>query len=170
VTADGFEAPYALVERVGMLLISTLTSVKHAGAAFASRDSLQEISTACMSAEDSKRAKKLPELWVDRLLDEISLIEKVRDSTLRRSTGYALGFLAIMRSEMASKSGPSTLCPRVLEAIIMLSLPPEEKVKNAFEKLQLPDEVVAKPSTFFHSSTGSRRCFLQERDYEVCFD
>lgn len=166
-TADGFEAPYTLVEKVGALLISTLSALKHAGAAFVARDTLQEVAKVCMSISN-KDVSALPELWAHRLLEEISLKEKVRDSTLRRSTGYGLGFLAIMRSEISSKPGVSTICFQVLENILTFSLPPEEQVKLAFEKLQLSDEVAAKPSEFFYSpSTGSRRFFVPNGEYEV---
>jgi hypothetical protein len=167
-TADGFEAPYTLVEKVGVLLISTISSLKHAGAAFVARDSLQEVAKVCMSSSN-KDVSALPELWARRLLEEISSYEKVRESTLRRSTGYALGFLAIMRSEISSKPGSSTIIPRVLENILAFSLPPEEEVKLAFERLQLSDEVAAKPSEFFYSpsSTGSRRFFVPNGEYEV---
>ena len=73
VASKGFEAPFGLVEKVGMLLISTLTSLKHAGAAFSARDSLQEIATTCLSSKNSKNGLcLLPDLWVSRLLDEIS--------------------------------------------------------------------------------------------------
>lgn len=117
-----------------MLLISTLTSLKHAGAAFAAHSALQEIATACLSKKLVAGAADLPSTWADRLIDEISVTDKVRDSTLRRSTGYALGFLAIMRSEVAS-AGPSKLCPRILASILRLSLPSEGRIRSAFDKL-----------------------------------
>jgi hypothetical protein len=67
------------------------------------------------------------------------------------STGYALGFLAIMRSEISAKPGSSTIIPRVLEKILTFSLPAEEKAKIAFDKSQLSGEVAAKPSECFCS-------------------
>jgi hypothetical protein len=168
ITAEGFRAPTMLVQNVGTLLISTLTSVKHAGAAFAARDSLLEIATACMSPSQDQDIGSLPRVWTKRLLEEISLNEKVRDSTLRRSTGYALGFLAIMRSEMASKSGPSSLCPWVLENILMYSLPSEEQVRDDFENLHLSSEISSNPAELFSTSSGtSRRFFVPYSEYEV---
>lgn len=36
-----------------------------------------------------------PLKWIETVLREISMTETVRDSTLRRSTGFALGILAL---------------------------------------------------------------------------
>ena len=164
----GFEPQYSLLEKVGVLLISTLTSLKHAGAAFASRDTLQSVASVCMSS-NCKNISALPELWANRLLEEISLDEKVRDSTLRRSTGYALGFLAIMRSEISSKYGSTKLiCRNTLESILSFSLPPEDQVKFAFENLKLSGAIAAKPSELFYTSSfGRRRIFIPDSKYEV---
>lgn len=146
-------------------MISTLTTLKHAGAAFAARDSLQAVVASCLSSKDDK-IRCLPERWAARLIEEISISEKVRDSTLRRSTGYALGFLAIMRSEIASKKGPNLICSRVLERLLTFSLPPEEIVKREFEKLELnnADDSI---SSFFLESLGQKRSFVRNEDYEV---
>jgi Putative death-receptor fusion protein (DUF2428) len=129
-----------------MLLISTLTSLKHAGAAFAAHSALQEIATACLS-------KKLV---------AGAVTDKVRDSTLRRSTGYALGFLAIMRSEVVS-AGPSKLCPRILSSILRLSLPSEGRIRSAFDKLGW-DGI----HTLTHSKTKDHSTyFVADDEYEV---
>ena len=171
VASKGFEAPFGLVEKVGMLLISTLTSLKHAGAAFSARDSLQEIATTCLSSKNSKNGLcLLPDLWVSRLLDEISSNEKVRDSTLRRSTGFALGFVALMRSETTVKSAGSKICPRVLESILRFSLPSEHQIKLAFERLQLSHNSTTEISEFFTaSSIGKERSFISDGEYEVSY-
>ena len=147
-------------------MISTLTTLKHAGAAFAARDSLQTVVATCLSSKVDDKIRCLPERWAARLIEEISMSEKVRDSTLRRSTGYALGFLAIMRSEIASKKGPNLICSRTLERLITFSLPPEEQVKRAFDKLELnnADDSI---SSFFLESSGERRSFVRNEEYEV---
>ena len=69
-------------------------------------------------------------------LDEISLNEKVRNSTLRRSTGYALGFLAMMRADIGNKTGTATISIPLLQKLLMLSLPPERRVEESLEKLK----------------------------------
>ena len=135
-TSKYFSASRDLLNQAGMLLISTLTSLKHAGAAFAAHRALQQIAEHCLDSSESFIAK-LPALWAQRLLDEISETEKVRDSTLRRSTGYALGFLAIMRSEMSAKVEPRTLCTYILSQILTLSLPAKHDLDMFLSKVGL---------------------------------
>jgi len=123
--------PAQLVTTAGSLLISTLTSLKHQGAAFAAHRALQELSEACHAYSSNAASNSLgndsivnlPLSWARRLLHEISSTEIVRDSTLRRSTGYALGFLSVMRSEPPPNIAPRSICPFVLANIIRLSLP-----------------------------------------------
>ncbi|KAG7351266.1 putative death-receptor fusion protein DUF2428 [Nitzschia inconspicua] len=121
--------------RAGQLLLSTLISLKHAGAAFAARDALQQISSFCFSPSASSEIRGFPIDWSARLLDEISLTERVRNSTLRRSTGYALGFMAIMRAEAQSNATSSRTSKVTLERLLALSLPPQESIDVAFAKL-----------------------------------
>lgn len=86
----------------------------------------------CLSDKLDKldiQARLLPQLWADTLLKEISSDETVRDSTLRRSTGYALGLLSCMRSE---NYFPRTLVPNVLATLLKLSLQPESIIKARF--------------------------------------
>ena len=142
ITADGFKAPHLLVEQVGMLLISTLTSLKHAGAAFAAHNALQQIASACLSQNLESGTHAIPAIWAKRLLEEMSVSDKVRDSTLRRSTGYALGFLAIMRSEVVARSGPTKLCSSILANILRLSLPSNSGVQEAFDELGMDSRSV----------------------------
>jgi hypothetical protein len=167
ITAEGFKAPFSLVEQVGALLISTLTSLKHAGAAFAAHNALQEIATSCLSKDSESSLSKLPPVWTDRLLEEISGSDKVRDSTLRRSTGYALGFLSIMRSETSSKFGSSTLCSRILSRILRQSLPSEKQMNSELERLDLAEKDAQGPLfTYFSSETGTGG-FVPDEKYEV---
>ena len=136
ITTDGYLARHSLVSKVGQLLLSTLTTLKHAGAAFAARDSLQLIAIDCLSPKNSPEIRFLPDAWSRRLIDEISLNEKVRNSTLRRSTGYALGFLAMMRADIGNKTGAATISIPLLQKLLMLSLPPERRVEESLEKLK----------------------------------
>ena len=132
-----FHPPFPLIQHVGTLLISTLTSLKHAGAAFAAHEAFQKIALACLTVPSSEAISRLPTVWMERLLEEISSSERVRDSTLRRSTGYALGFLSIMRSEKESHSGSNLLCNRILGAILKLSLPASDRLSIILEKFGL---------------------------------
>lgn len=165
IAAHGFDPPPPLVQRVGTLLISTLVSLKHAGAAFAARDSLQEIALTCLCSKNDE-LRRVPTLWVDRLLEEISSPEKVRDSTLRRSTGYALGFVALMRSELAARS--TTLCTRILKRLVLFSLPSESDLKRRFAALnssQGEQHDVSKIFCAFESLEGP--CLVPDTEYEV---
>lgn len=140
--------------------------MKHAGAAFAARDSLQAVAKSCFAYESDDDIFGLPEVWTKRLIGEISLSEKVRDSTLRRSTGYALGFLAIMRSETSSTNGATPLCSGVLQKLLTFSLPTEDKLHLAFERLELKNSDEEFSSLFFVSK-GEKRSLVQSEDYEV---
>lgn len=77
-----------IISTAGDLLISTLTTLKHQGAAFAAHKALQSLSARCYKEADGNELRSFPSVWSQRLLDEISCSENVRDSTLRRSTGY----------------------------------------------------------------------------------
>lgn len=123
--------------RVGQLLLSTLTSLKHAGAAFAARDALQQITSFTFSPNAQVDIHSLPIEWSNRLLDEISLTEKVRNSTLRRSTGYALGFMAIMRAEAQARCRAHVTIKTTLDRLLTLSLPPTESIHAAFARLKM---------------------------------
>mmetsp|Transcript_27746 Transcript_27746/g.66938 ORF Transcript_27746/g.66938 Transcript_27746/m.66938 type:complete len:2336 (-) Transcript_27746:142-7149(-) len=127
---------YELVSDVGGLLLSTLTTLKHAGAAFAARDALQEIALACFSVSKQQCIGGLPAEWSRILMDEISLNERVRNSTLRRSTGYALGFVAILRAEIKATNSRS-IGKDVLSQLVKMSLPPENILSAELESLGL---------------------------------
>lgn len=77
----------------------------------------------------------LPHVWAERLISDITGTGNVRDSTLRRSTGYALAFLSIMRSEPPSCVSPRTLCPDVLSTLVRLSLPSGEDLKECMKAI-----------------------------------
>ncbi|CAJ1960388.1 unnamed protein product [Cylindrotheca closterium] len=166
ISARGYEARFDTFARIGELLISTLTTLKHAGAAFAARDSLQVVAAVALDATYDAKILGLPTLWAKRLVAEISTSDKVRDSTLRRSTGYALGFLAIMRSELARKQGPPTISNHILDTLLTLSLPPEDRVKTMFRQLSL-DETQAGLSSILQLSSGQGPSFISDANYEA---
>lgn len=166
ISAQGYRAQFDDFERIGALLISTLTTLKHAGAAFAARDSLQVVVAVAMGAAYDERIRELPTGWAKRLIAEISTSDKVRDSTLRRSTGYGLGFLAIMRSELSRKQGPPKISNHIIDTLLSLSLPPEERIKLMFQHFNLND-TQADVSSFFQLSTGQGSSFLSDAKYEV---
>lgn len=166
---QGFQPKKDLLSKVGRLLLSTLTTVKHAGAAFAARDSLQQIATACLNEKKFTDSSLFPSEWSSRLLDEISLNERVRNSTLRRSTGYALGFLAVMRAEVAAKSGSPEMSKSALAKILKLSLPPKSQLSEAFALLRLGIEESTTNKMFVYaaSTAACQESFVEDSRYEV---
>ena len=148
ISVQGFQARLDAFERIGALLISTLTTLKHAGAAFAARDSLQVVVAVALRSECNGEILKLPLVGAKRLVAEISTSDKVRDSTLRRSTGYALGFLAIMRSELSRKQGQPKISNYILDTLLTLCLPPEDRIKIMFQQLNLDDTKASVDSLF----------------------
>ena len=124
--------PGNVVEALGELLISALISLKHQGGAFAAHKALQSVSESCctrFSVDPTIQA--FPSRWISRLLYEVSSRGTVKNSTLRRSTGYALGFLSILRTEPT----PRSLGPFALASLIRLSLPPKSYAECSVKRL-----------------------------------
>ena len=163
ISLPNYGATYELVSDVGELLLSTLTTLKHAGAAFAARDALQEITLACFSVSKQQSIGELPAEWSRILMDEISLNERVRNSTLRRSTGYALGFVAILRAEIKATNSRS-IGEGILSQLVKMSLPPETLISAEFERLGLHG---LDSFDFTFKPLSGLKGFVLDNDYEV---
>jgi hypothetical protein len=150
-----------LLSTAGDLLISTLTSLKHQGAAFAAHKSLQKLCSICYSRNNLTK-RHLPSEWSEKLLHGISSAERVRDSTLRRSTGYGLGFLSILRSEEIS---PRFLFPHILSIIIRLSLPPVSIMEAQLKKWSSSDKEIFVYSKIIASE--GVQSFVSDSAYQV---
>ena len=109
-------------EEGGKTLIETITTLKHQGAASAAMTALQELCEGCYR---DQKLRHLPSKWLDQLIEIISNPE-TGESTLRRSSGFGFGFLAILKAE-ASKN-ESALCERAMECLVRMCLPPGEKL------------------------------------------
>jgi len=149
IKCEEFDPPLRMVDGVGSLLICTLTTLKHQGAAFAAHRALQEIIEFCFTATLNESFATLPILWAKRLISDISGAGNVRDSTLRRSTGYALAFLSVMRSEPPSGVMPRTISPDILATLVRLSLPPVEDLMKYMKQMSLNSDL----DEVFHSSS-----------------
>ncbi|GKY94956.1 hypothetical protein MPSEU_000460200 [Mayamaea pseudoterrestris] len=134
-------AAVSSVDDAGILLLETQVSVKHTGAAYAAHKALQQLAVSCLASDDEE-LKKLPRKWMINLLHEISDTSKSRNSTLRRSTGYALGFLSLMRSEVSSRHNSVPLCETVLNRLLSMSLPSPTKMTQLLDCLHLPHDVI----------------------------
>ena len=105
-----------------------------------------------------------PDQWASRILYEISSQETVRDSTLRRSTGYALGLLSLMRTQPSlATSSSAGLCQSILAQIVRYSLPSatvmgknlakwagnvSARVEDIFTFLSLGQNILSSPDMF----------------------
>jgi len=132
VTMEGFDVDSDVLNETGTLLINTLTALKHAGAAFAAHRALQRIALAFLNSTHSS-LQILPSKWLNRLMIDVSETERVRNAILRRSTGYALGFLSLMRAEVSSRSPQKCLCRRYLTKNLQLSLPPKKQLEHLLD-------------------------------------
>jgi len=118
-------------------------TLKHTGGAHAAHKALQEISTVCCSCTTKMNTDTdactleyintkivddnvfpsnehvgvgtFPLKWIEIILREISTRETVRDSTLRRSTGFALGILSLLRG------APRQVVSFTMEKLLLLS-------------------------------------------------
>jgi hypothetical protein len=157
-TFQGAPQP-SLVEASGDLLISALVSLKHQGAAFAAHKALQQIVESCQGNFSHHTViRALPFIWGNRLLTEIS--GAGNNSTLRRSTGYALGFLSILRTE------PKPRCcinPFIIASLVRMALPPKAAIEHASTRLGIDFE-------FAYLQVGEVKAFqssVSDSKYEV---
>jgi len=146
----------SVVQTTGDLLISTLISLKHAGGSFAAHRALSSICTMCQQKEG---LSFLPKLWADQLYQHISEPELVKDSILRRSTGYALGFLAVMRSDL-QRGASNILCPWVISRLVFASFPPRSIFERKLEKLGLSNV------TFMFNVDYPSLIFIKDNEYQ----
>lgn len=137
--SNGYNAETSVYNEAGMLLVSTLTSLKHTGAAFAAHRAIQLISQTCFRQTFNQSLTQIPFQWASRLIAEVSRSEKIRDSTLRRSIGYSLGFLSLMRSEVSSSSH-HPLCRHLMADILTLSLPAKRQYDFFTSKIGIDRE------------------------------
>ena len=140
---------------IGELLLTTMTSLKHSGAAFCAHAAIQRLAIVCFECEDVSN-QNLPSEWLGRLMAELIDVERVRNSTLRRSTGYSLGFLALLRSEVASRSEPRPLCRYALVNLLRLSLPPDQQLTRFTEKIGYNHADFRSLFSFLQYETSSR--------------
>jgi len=158
-----------IIANAGILLLKTLTSMKHQGTSFTAHESLQQICDACFCSQREELSELPLQFMKDFLFREITRIEEiVHDSTLRRSTGYALGFLCIMRSLSSSKKKErQNIITSTLAKLVKLSLPTNhEKSFFIYPKhlASAPDEINEQTSfswkTRVHALNILRACIL----------
>ena len=164
-TFKGYNAEASLYNEAGMLLVSTLTSLKHTGAAFAAHRAIQNIAQSCFDVSSETSIQQLPTQWASRLLREVSETDKIRDSTLRRSLGYSLGFLSLMRSEISCRPSPRPLCRWLLTDLVKMSLPSRRDVESLFSKIGIDENLMERLFTLSSKRNNDR--ILADGSYEV---
>ena len=147
----------AVISSIASKLVSTMISLKHVGGTYAAHKALQDVLTMCQSIQS---LRSIPKSLTNDLLQQITSPEYVKDSILRRSTGYALGYLAIMRSDLP-KGASHTICPMVFSQLLRLSLPPETEVKAKLSALGFDDFKFQCIKDFPNLS------FLPDKNYQV---
>jgi len=150
-----------LVEEAGRIMLTTLSTLKHQGAAFACQRALAKISSFCFNSarEDLRR---LPGGWLKSLLDSISDKDTVHESTLRRSSGYAFGFLSILGALLKSKADAGGLFASVMKELVRLSLPPIEEMAAVERVLQMKLNFLA-----MEGEKGADHNFVSKGDYSA---
>lgn len=146
------------LEDAGFLLLSTLVTLKHQGGAFAAHKSLQSLSKTCFKISNSELSiREIPAKWIGQLIAIVSDKETVQNSTLRRSTGYGLGFLSIMRAEPQ----PRKMCSSAVSSLLRLALPPASMMRTKLRQILWAE-------TFLYASgIGSIMPYVDDRAYAV---
>ncbi|GMH57887.1 hypothetical protein TrRE_jg5427, partial [Triparma retinervis] len=132
------------VEAAGGLLIKTLTTLKHQGAAFAAAAALNKVALHCFNSSNAPSTttpslRALPSTWMTGLLSEITQKTTVHQSTLRRSSGYAFGFLAMMKAECSCfpPTSPLPITTSTIKSLLNWSSPSSSQFKAHVERLSL---------------------------------
>ncbi|GMI19685.1 hypothetical protein TrCOL_g1009, partial [Triparma columacea] len=130
-----------LVEIAGALLIKTLTTLKHQGAAFAAAAALNKVALHCFKSSNTTTTSllSLPSTWMTGLLGEITQKTTVHQSTLRRSSGYAFGFLSMMKAECSCfpPTSPLPITTATIKSLLHWSSPSASQFKAHAERLSL---------------------------------
>ncbi|GMH72843.1 hypothetical protein TL16_g06019 [Triparma laevis f. inornata] len=112
----------------GKILIDTITTLKHQGAASAAMGALEGL---CVGAMEGG-GKGLVGGWLEELIRVIGDPE-TGESTLRRSSGFGFGFLAILKAE--ARFNERELCGRAMESLVRMCLPPVEEIRMHEERV-----------------------------------
>ncbi|CBJ32757.1 conserved unknown protein [Ectocarpus siliculosus] len=101
------------VTAIGETLLKTLLSLKHMGCVASAQAALQTVCEAMLhGGRRNAPLARLPSLWLDQLLGQLA--GEKQEFVLRRSTGLAFTFMAILRAEPSICIGPRTIGQFVL--------------------------------------------------------
>ncbi|CAN0161291.1 unnamed protein product [Ectocarpus sp. 6 AP-2014] len=116
------------VTAIGETLLETLLSLKHMGCVASAQAALQTVCEAMLhGGRRNAPLARLPSLWLDQLLGQVA--GEKQEFVLRRSTGLAFTFMAILRAE-PSRSVEPVLLPRCMGHLLAMAKAHEAQSKD----------------------------------------
>lgn len=107
-----------MAQRGGEMLLNSLFELKHKGAVATAYQSFEGVCRSFLAhAEHNSVIGNLPRLWADQLLDRLEKSEQV--FILRRSSGFAFSFVAILRAE--PRNSAAVILPVVMSNLLRLA-------------------------------------------------
>ncbi|CAM9200948.1 unnamed protein product [Ectocarpus sp. 13 AM-2016] len=115
------------VTAIGETLLETLLSLKHMGCVASAQAALQTVcETVLHGGRRNAPLTRLPSLWLDQLLGQLA--GEKQEFVLRRSTGLAFTFMAILRAE--PRSVEPVLLPRSMGHLLAMAKAHEDQSKD----------------------------------------
>ncbi|GAB9475034.1 Cell cycle-associated protein, partial [Globisporangium polare] len=107
-----------MAKRGGEILLNSLFELKHKGAVATAYQAFEGVCRSFLAnGETNPVIGGLPQVWADRLLDRLERSEQ--HFILRRSSGFAFSFVAILRSE--PRNSAAVILPKVMANLLRLA-------------------------------------------------
>ncbi|RLN36937.1 hypothetical protein BBJ28_00002096 [Nothophytophthora sp. Chile5] len=107
-----------MAQRGGETLLNSLFELKHKGAVAMAYQAFEGVCRAFLAhGEQNAVLGGLPARWADRLLDRLERSEQ--HFILRRSSGFAFSFVAILRAE--PRNSAAVILPKVMSTLLRLA-------------------------------------------------
>lgn len=105
-------------QQCGEMILNSLFELKHKGAVAMAYQSFEGICRSFLAhGEKNSVIGNLPSLWADRLLERLEKAEQ--HFILRRSSGFAFSFVAILRSE--PRNTAAVILPKIMTNLMLLA-------------------------------------------------
>lgn len=102
----------------GEMLLHSLFELKHKGAVATAYQAFEGVCRSFLAAGETNRVLgSLPQVWADRLLERLERSEQ--HFILRRSSGFAFSFVAILRAE--PRNSAAVILPKVMANLLRLA-------------------------------------------------
>ncbi|CAH0517640.1 unnamed protein product [Peronospora belbahrii] len=107
-----------MAQRAGETLLNSLFELKHKGAVATAYMAFEGVCCAFLAhGEENAALGALPSRWADRLLERLERSEQ--HFILRRSSGFAFSFVAILRAE--PRNSAAVILPKVMSTLLRLA-------------------------------------------------